>query len=237
MASWEPASHRILYGAQWSQIHNGYVETREDASPRFVIPSLAIRLPRVLGLMPGREHLPDGIAFHLLLRQWRPIRRLPRPPASAHSLQQHGRCRRAPASGLPVAKAHWVTTRLGPVFDGVAHLVLSPADLAVVAVVTLLAAMRGARSGRRLLALLPPAWLVGGYTGWMFPAGAISDPAARISFLLAGAVVAFTVLVALLAGPLVSIQAFWARIALRVVGSWIAATGVLMIGWTLRTGK
>lgn len=35
----------------------------------------------------------------------------------------------------------------------------------------------------------------------------------------------------------VSIKAFWARIAVRVMGSWIAATGLLMIGWSLRTGN
>jgi hypothetical protein len=32
----------------------------------------------------------------------------------------------------------------------------------------------------------------------------------------------------------VSLRTAWARIAVRVGGSWIAATGLLMIGWTLR---
>ncbi len=184
--------------------------------------------------------------------------------------------------GCPKAEAHLVTTGLGPVYDGIAHLVLSPADLAVVVVVTLLAAMRGARSGRWLLALLPAAWLVGGQAGLMFPASASLSMATGVSFLLAGALVAadrdlplpvvaalasvigafhgfltgaalapspsgaleltgtmvaLIVVVTLLAGLVVSIKAFWARIAVRVVGSWIAATGLLMIGWSVRAGN
>ncbi len=38
----------------------------------------------------------------------------------------------------------------------------------------------------------------------------------------------------LVAGLVVSLKVFWARIAIRVLGSWIAATGLLMLGWTLR---
>jgi hypothetical protein len=74
--------------------------------------------------------------------------------------------------GGPRAEAHLVTTGLGPVYDGMAHLALSPADLAVVMVLTLLAAMRGPRQGRWLLALLPVAWLAGGLTGLMIPINA-----------------------------------------------------------------
>lgn len=45
-----------------------------------------------------------------------------------------------------------------------------------------------------------------------------------------------TVLVAttLLAAGAVALQAGWRRIAWRVAGSWIAAAGVLLLGWTLR---
>jgi hypothetical protein len=32
----------------------------------------------------------------------------------------------------------------------------------------------------------------------------------------------------------VSLVAAWARIAVRVAGSWIAAIGLLMLGWNLR---
>ena len=50
---------------------------------------------------------------------------------------------------------------------------------------------------------------------------------------LASAVFVLTVLVAAL---VVSLRAHWARIAVRVGGSWIAASGVLMLGWSLRGG-
>ena len=48
------------------------------------------------------------------------------------------------------------------------------------------------------------------------------------------AVVAF-VMVALAAALVVSLKAPAARIAVRVAGSWIAAIGLLLLGWALRT--
>jgi hydrogenase/urease accessory protein HupE len=42
------------------------------------------------------------------------------------------------------------------------------------------------------------------------------------------------VLIVLVAAFVVQQRAFWARIAVRVAGSWIAASGVLMLGWSLR---
>ena len=42
------------------------------------------------------------------------------------------------------------------------------------------------------------------------------------------------VLVALAAAVAVPLRAQWARIAVRVAGSWIAASGLLMLGWALR---
>jgi urease accessory protein len=42
------------------------------------------------------------------------------------------------------------------------------------------------------------------------------------------------VLAALVAGAVVSLQKPWARILVRVAGSWIAAIGLLMLGWSLR---
>ena len=35
----------------------------------------------------------------------------------------------------------------------------------------------------------------------------------------------------------VSLRAAWTRIAVRVAGSWVAAIGLLMLGWSLRTGN
>jgi urease accessory protein len=180
------------------------------------------------------------------------------------------------------AEAHLVTTGLGPVYDGIAHLVMSPADLALVVALTLLAGMRGARAGRTILAVLPISWLAGGLAGRTLPAvsslewttgtcfllvgalvaadrnlslGVVAGLAAAVSALhgflagsalstapsggleLFGGLVALLVVVTLVAGVVVSLKVFWARIAVRVLGSWIAATGLLMLGWTLRNAR
>lgn len=42
------------------------------------------------------------------------------------------------------------------------------------------------------------------------------------------------VLVALAASIVIPLRAHWARIAVRVAGSWIAASGLLMLGWAIR---
>jgi len=49
-----------------------------------------------------------------------------------------------------------------------------------------------------------------------------------------GVACALFAVVALLAGNVVSVRAAWARIAVRVAGSWIAASGLFMLGWSLR---
>jgi hydrogenase/urease accessory protein HupE len=51
---------------------------------------------------------------------------------------------------------------------------------------------------------------------------------------LAGIVCAVFVLVALGTALVVVLRAPWARIAVRVAGSWIAAAGLLLLGWSLR---
>lgn len=51
---------------------------------------------------------------------------------------------------------------------------------------------------------------------------------------LAGAATTVFILVTLLAALAVSLRVYWARIAVRVAGSWIAAIGLLMIGWLVR---
>ena len=54
---------------------------------------------------------------------------------------------------------------------------------------------------------------------------------------LLGGLAAIFVVVTLVAGAVVSLKAFWTRVAVRVLGSWIAATGLLMLGWTLRNAR
>lgn len=58
-----------------------------------------------------------------------------------------------------------------------------------------------------------------------------SVPAIVAALGLASAVFVVVVLVAAL---VVQLRAQWARIAVRVGGSWIAASGLLMLGWSMR---
>lgn len=51
---------------------------------------------------------------------------------------------------------------------------------------------------------------------------------------LAGIVSTLFVVVALAAAAVVAIRVPWGRIAVRVAGSWIAAVGLLLLGWSLR---
>jgi urease accessory protein len=87
------------------------------------------------------------------------------------------------------AAAHLVTTGMGPVYDGIGYLLLTPEDLVPVVALALLAGLRGATHGRRALFLLPVAWLVGGFLG--LPANASpAFPVSALSFLILGALVA-----------------------------------------------
>lgn len=52
---------------------------------------------------------------------------------------------------------------------------------------------------------------------------------------LAGTLGALVVVAALLAGQVASLRALWARTAVRVAGSWIAAIGLLQLGRSLRS--
>jgi hydrogenase/urease accessory protein HupE len=51
--------------------------------------------------------------------------------------------------------------------------------------------------------------------------------------LLGTATVVFVV-IAIGASEVIALRATWTRIAVRVAGSWIAATGLLLLGWSLR---
>ncbi len=54
---------------------------------------------------------------------------------------------------------------------------------------------------------------------------------------LLGSVSALFVVVSLTAALVVSLRVAWTRIAVRVAGSWIAAIGLLLLGWSLRAGR
>jgi len=177
------------------------------------------------------------------------------------------------------AHAHLVTTGLGPLYDGVSHLFLSPDDLLPVLALALLAGLNGAAAGRRALFVLPAAWLVAGIAGFLSGSSAVPATATALSLLLlggltaldrrlstrvvtalalalgllhgwlngagiaaaqrealglAGIVASIFVVLALAAARVVSLQAPWTRIAVRVAGSWLAAIGLLLVGWSLR---
>jgi hydrogenase/urease accessory protein HupE len=78
---------------------------------------------------------------------------------------------------------------MGPVYDGIGHLLLTPEDLMPVLALALYAGLRGAIAGRRAMYMLPIAWFVGGLAG-----SAVNIPTAipipAISFLILGGLVA-----------------------------------------------
>jgi len=180
---------------------------------------------------------------------------------------------------LPVrAEGHLPTIGLGPVYDGIFHLLLSPEDLIPVIALALLAGQRGAGSSRRVLWVLPVAWFAGGFTG-MFIGTPRGSALTCFSFLLLGGLIAANaklsvslttalaamlgffhgylngsginrfndgtyalvglalavfVVVALFTSFVIPLRRQWALIVVRVAGSWIAASGLLMLGWALR---
>ena len=180
---------------------------------------------------------------------------------------------------LPIrAEAHLPSIGLGPVYVGIFHLLLSPEDLIPVIALALLAGQRGAGSSRRVLWILPVAWLAGGLTGMFIgtPRGSaltcfsflvlggliaanatISVPVTTAlatllgffhgylngsgihrfndgAYSLLGLALAVFVIVALFTSLVIPLRRQWALIVVRVAGSWIAASGLLMLGWTLR---
>ena len=63
--------------------------------------------------------------------------------------------------------------------------------------------------------------------------GAALNPGAGTLGLL-GIMGMLFVLVALASAFVVSLRKPWARVAVRVAGSWVAASGLLLLGWSLR---
>lgn len=183
------------------------------------------------------------------------------------------------AAGLPLpAAAHLPTSGLGPAYDGILHLLLSPEDLIPLIALALLCGQRGPPFARRVLWIVPIAWFAGGVTG-MFAANPHGTALSGLSFLLLGGLVALNaplplgaltalaalfgffhgylngsginrfddgtyvllglaaavfVIVAVFASLVIPLRRPWTRVAVRVAGSWIAASGLLMLGWSLR---
>ena len=74
--------------------------------------------------------------------------------------------------------------------------------------------------------------LFGFYHGYLNGTGMGTSITAAVALL--GLVFGVFLLVALVAAFVVRLRANWARTAVRVAGSWIAASGLLMLGWALR---
>lgn len=85
--------------------------------------------------------------------------------------------------------AHLVTTGLGPLFDGIGHVMVTPQDMLPVLAIALLAGLGGKSYARKVLFILPAAWLVGGVLGltlrWSAPLAVTA-----VSFLALGSLVA-----------------------------------------------
>ena len=87
-------------------------------------------------------------------------------------------------------------------------------------------------------ARLRPSWILGialvlGALHGYLNGSAMAE--AKLGILgLAGIVATLFVVVALAAALVVALRAPWTRIAVRVAGSWIAAAGLLLLGWSLR---
>jgi len=74
---------------------------------------------------------------------------------------------------------------------------------------------------------------LGLYHGYLNGTGMGRAESTTVSLL--GLTLSVFVVVALVAAFAVPLRAYWARIAVRVAGSWIAASGILMLGWVVRT--
>ena len=182
------------------------------------------------------------------------------------------------AASPTVAYAHLVTTGLGPVYDGIGHLLVTPEDLLAVLALCLFSGLRGTAASRRVLFLLPVVWFAAGHLigfhGNLFG----EFPFAAVTLILLGVLVAadvrvspaavaviaiaigivhgwdngaalkestgwkgllgisagIFVIVSVMTAVVVTLRIPWMRIVVRVVGSWIVATGILMLGWHFR---
>jgi urease accessory protein len=177
------------------------------------------------------------------------------------------------------AQAHLMTTGLGPFYDGLTHLLVSPEYLLPMIALALLAGLHGPRFGRAVLFALPAAWLAGSVVG-LLVAPHVTLPVATSAVTIvvggmiaagkplplalvtgfgivvgvlagclngielattgasplaaAGGAAALFAVVSLVTGQVASVRAAWARIAVQVAGSWIAAIGFFMLGWAVR---
>lgn len=109
----------------------------------------------------------------------------------------------------------------------------NPHPIVAAAWFLLLGGLLAADAKLSLRAITALAAVLGLYHGYLNGAGMGQPGNAAVALL--GLVFAVFVLIALAAALVVRLRAQWARIAVRVSGSWIAASGLLMLGWAVRT--
>jgi hypothetical protein len=178
----------------------------------------------------------------------------------------------------PPASAHWFATGLGPIYDGISHVLLTPECMVPVIGLALLAGLRGPEHGRWALFIVTGACLLGAELVSTPPApGVVALQTAALCLVLGGLVAAdlhiplgvtatlaaivgvvggasnaaahqvgageaavvgvcvtVFVLTALTASVIVPLRIPWLRVTARVLGSWLAALGLLLAGWSLR---
>jgi hydrogenase/urease accessory protein HupE len=88
------------------------------------------------------------------------------------------------------ASAHLVTTGLGPFYDGLTHLAVSPTDLMAVIALAFLAGLGGPVRARAVMATLPAAWLVGGLAGLLASEELLLPLGLALALLVLGVLVA-----------------------------------------------
>lgn len=103
------------------------------------------------------------------------------------------------------AHAHMASTGLGPFYDGVAHLLISPMDALPIAALALLAGLRGPAWGRDVLLALPAASLAGSVAAAVRVVPSPSPVVAASLTVALGALVAADVLVSRRAAAAVAV--------------------------------
>jgi len=135
------------------------------------------------------------------------------------------RCARAVLFALPLT---WLAAGvLGPL---VAVQLTLPAGTAAATIV--LGALVAADAPLPLELVAALAIVVGLFNGGLN--GSELEGARASGLNMLGVACALFVVVALLAGQVASLRSAWARVVVRVAGSWVTAIGLFMLGWALR---
>jgi len=178
------------------------------------------------------------------------------------------------------ARAHLVSTELGPFYDGAAHPLVTPEDLLLILGFAVLAAFPGVHAGRKTLMTLALCWAIGvlagfgttrteivlpfapgallvlmglagalrlkpnpillasvaGFVGFArgFINGSAAQAADGIWLSVMGIATGVFLAAALAMGLTAALEKRGWSTVLRVAASWIAAIGLLMLGWELQ---